>query len=166
MGNIKKEENQPEKIPAGGDAAQQNRRGGGGRGRGRNRWHNATGGGGGGGQHSSRFPTRSKDLPDNAVFDNTGQVDAANFQRSLKAIANYLHTTYSAEVSTAILKMQAVTITVEEEPTLQVDPTTNAVIPLTSWEEYKWKKTYTEQSNKLKVYNDSMPKAYIHIYNQ
>jgi hypothetical protein len=132
MGNIKKEEHQHEKIPAAGDAGQQHRRGAGGRGRGRNRWQNATGGSSGGGQNSARFPTRSKDLPDNAVFDNTGQVDAANFQCSLKAIANYLHTTYSTEVSTAILKMQDVTINIEEEPTLQIDPFTNNPVPLTT----------------------------------
>jgi hypothetical protein len=99
------------------------------------------------------------------VFDNTGQVDAANFQRSLKGMANFLHTTYSAEVSEAILKMQPIVINVEESPPQRTD--NNGVpIPLSSWEEYKWKKTYAEQSNRLKTYNESMPKAYIYIYNQ
>jgi hypothetical protein len=65
-----------------------------------------------------------------------------------------------------ILKMQDMTIAIEEEPTLQINPTTKKAIPLTLWEEYKWKKNYTEQSNKLKMYTNSMPKAYIHIYNQ
>jgi hypothetical protein len=94
--------------------------------------------GGGGPQNTStQFPTCNKDLPDNAVFDKMGQVDAANFQHSLKAIANYLNTTFSAEVSTAILKMQDITINIEEEPTLQTDPSTKKKILLTSWEEYK-----------------------------
>jgi hypothetical protein len=164
-----KDEKHAAKLPSEGDAGQQagqnNRRG---NRRTRNRWNNTAGAGGSAGQanNSAKFPTRNKELPENAVFDNTGQVDAANFQRSLKAMANYLHTTYSAEVSTAILTMQDVTIIVEEEPVLKKDPTTNQPIPLTSWEEYKWKKTYTEQSNKLKVYIDSMPKAFIHIHNQ
>jgi hypothetical protein len=52
-------------------------------------------------------------------------------------MANYLHTTYSAEVADAILKMRPVKIDIEEEPTLHTDPTTNKKIPLTSWEEYK-----------------------------
>ena len=114
---------------------------------------------------SNKFPTQNKDIPDAVVFDYTGQVDASNFQRSLKGMANYFHTTYSAEVSDAILKMQDIIITVDDEPTLHKDAVGND-IPLTSWEEYKWKKIYAEQSTKLKVYNDSVPKAYIHIYNQ
>jgi hypothetical protein len=100
------------------------------------------------------------------VFDNTGHNDAANFQRSLKGLANHLHTTYSAEVAEAILKMQAVTINVEDQPPIKMDPTTNLPVPLASWEEYKWRQEYTEQSKKLKLYNDSMPKAYIQLYNQ
>jgi len=85
------------------------------------------------------------------VFDNTGHNDAANFQRSLKGLANFLLTTYSAEVAEAILKMQAVSITVnDQQPPIK----------------YKWRQEYTEQSKKIKLYNDSMPKAYIHLYNQ
>ncbi len=53
------------------------------------------------------------------MFDNTGQNDAANFQRTLKGMANFLYTTYSAEVSEAILKMQAATITVDHQPPLK-----------------------------------------------
>jgi hypothetical protein len=70
-----------------------------------------------------------------------------------------LHTTYSAEaeVAKAILKMQAVSITVDDQPPIKTDPTTNQPIPLASWEEYKWRQEYTD---------DSMPKAYIHLYNQ
>jgi hypothetical protein len=52
-------------------------------------------------------------LPENLVLDNTGQNDAANFQRTLKGM------TYSAEVSEAILKMQAATITVDHQPPLK-----------------------------------------------
>jgi hypothetical protein len=105
-------------------------------------------------------------LPKNLVFDNTGQNDAANFQRSLKGMANFMHTTYSAEVAEVILKMQAVTIPIQEEPKARKDPDTGQPIPLTSWDKHKWKQTYNEQMAKLKVYKDSIPKAYIHIYNQ
>jgi hypothetical protein len=164
MGNDVKEEPGAKLSPGGGDAGQGNRRGGR---RGRNRWNNQAGAGGatGSATTSSKFPTRNKEIPDTVVFDNSGQVDAANFQCSLKGMANFFHTTYSAEVSDAILNMEDVVITVEDEPTLRKDGAGND-IPLTSWEEYKWKKTYAEQSGKLKIYTESMPKAYIHIYNQ
>jgi hypothetical protein len=69
-------------------------------------------------------------LPENLVFDNTGHNDAANFQRSLKGMANHLHTTYSAEVAEAILKMQAVSINVEDQPPIKTDPTTKLPVPL------------------------------------
>ena len=162
MGNDKNDELPDFKLPIN-DGGQQNRR----RGRNRNRWNNPEGGAGNiaNGNPSAKFPTRSKDLPEHVVFDNTGQVDAANFTRSLKGMANFLHTTYSAEVSEAILKMQMVVIDVDENPPQRVDGS-GVAIPLSSWEEYKWKKTYTEQSNRLKTYNESLPKAYIYIYNQ
>ena len=67
---------------------------------------------------------RNNDLPVNLVFNNMGQINVANVQQSLKGMPNYLHTTYSAEVSKAILKMQAIMINVEEEPVLQKDPIT------------------------------------------
>ena len=130
------------------------------------RWNNAAGAGGSPGQAAAKYPTRNKELPENLVFDNTGHNDAANFQRSLKGLANYLHTTYSAEVAKAVLKMQAVSIKVDDQPPIKTDPTTKLPVPLASWEEYKWRQEYTEQSKKLKLYNDSMPKAYIHLYNQ
>ena len=164
MGNEIKEEQNIVKLTGGGEAGQNNRQGGR---RVRNRQNNAaTGRGTPGNSNSNKFTTRNKEFPENSVFDDTGQNDAANFQQSLKGIVNYLHTTYSAEVSDVILKMQEVVINVKEEPTLQKDPVTNKDIPLTTREEYKWKKTYNEQNAKQKVYDDSMPKAYIHIYNQ
>ena len=163
MKNKFAEDQNAAKLADGGGAGQQQRRGP--NRRGGRRWNNATGVGGSPGQ-TVKYPTRNKELPENLVFDNTGQNDAANFQRTLKGMANFLHTTYSAEVSEAILKMQAVTITVDDLPPLKTDPTTNQPLPLASWEEYKWRQDYAEQSKKLKLYTDSMPKAYIHLYNQ
>jgi hypothetical protein len=165
MGNNVKDEPQDMKPPAN-EGGQNNCRGG--RGRNCNRWNNPTGRGGNAGQGnpSAKFPTQSKELPEHVVFDNTGQINAANFQRSLKGMANFLHTTYSAEVSEAILKMQEVVIAIEENPPQRVNPMTLVHVPLTSWEEYKWKKTYPEQSNRLKTDKESIPKAYIYVYNQ
>ena len=72
---------------SGGDAGQPNRRGGR---RGRNRWNNPAGTGGtvGSTTTSNKFPMRHKDILDTVVFNNTGQVDAANFQHSQKGMAN------------------------------------------------------------------------------
>ena len=47
-----------------------------------------------------------------------------------------MHTTYSAEVAKAILKMQAVTIPIQEEPKAQNDLDTGQPIALTSWDKH------------------------------
>ncbi len=159
-----KDEQNAVKLADGGDAGQQNRRGS--NRRGARRWNNAAGAGGSPGQATAKYPTCNKELPENLVFDNTGHNDAANFLRSLKGLANYLHTPYSAEVVEAVLKMRAVSIKVDNQPPIKTYPTTKLPLPLASWEEYKWRQEYTEQSKKFKLYNDSMPKAYIHLYNQ
>jgi len=144
-----KEEQNAAKLTDGGDGGQQNQRGP--NRRGARRWNNAAGGGGSPGHAAKKYPTCNKELPENLVFDKTGHNDAANFQRSLKGLTNFLHTTYSAEVAEAILKMQAVSITVDDQPPIKMDPSTNQPIPLASWEEYKWRQEYTEQSKKIKT---------------
>jgi len=109
MKAIVKEEPNAAKLTDEGDAGQNNRRGGFCRGGPRN--NNAAGGGGSSGNTpNAKYPTRNKDLPKNLVFDNTGHNDTAYFHRTLKGLANFMHTTYSAEVASAILKMQAVTL--------------------------------------------------------
>ena len=113
-----KEEPNAAKLPEGGDAGQQNQH----KGQRGCHWNNAAGAGGSPEQSATeKYPTRNKELPENLVFDNTGQNDAANFQHSLKGMANFMHTTYSAEVAKAILKMQAVTIPIQEEPKARKD---------------------------------------------
>ena len=159
---VKEERNARKVADEGGDGGQGHRRG---YRRGARRFSNAPGGGTSGNIPNAKYPTRNKDLPENLVFDNTGHNDAANFQRTLKGLANFLHTTYSAEVATAILKMQAVNIAIEDEPTPRKDAM-GVDIDLTAWDIHKWKEEYNAQLKTLKVYNDSMPKAYIHLYNQ
>ena len=62
--------------------------------------------------------------------------------------------------------MQVVTIPIQDEPKARTYPDTGKPLPLTSWDEHKWKQTYNEQMAKLKIYKNSIPKAYIHTYNQ
>jgi hypothetical protein len=122
---VKEESNAPRVAEeAGGGGGQGNRRG---YRRGARRFTNGAGGASSGNTPNAKYPTRNKDLPENLVFDNTGHNDAANFQRTLKGLANFLHTTYSAEVATVILKMQAVTIALEEEPTPRLDAAGNEI---------------------------------------
>jgi len=54
---------------------------------------------------------------------------------------------------------------VRREPKAQKD-FSGQDLQLTSWDIHKWKEEYNAQLKTLKVYNDSMPKAYIHLYNQ
>ena len=159
---VKEERNAPKVADKGGDGGHGNHCG---YRHGARRLNNVAGGGSSGNTPNAKYPTRNKDLPENLVFDNTGHNDAANFQRTLKGLANFLHTTYSAEVATAVLKMQAVNIALEDKPTPRTDAAGNE-ITLTAWDIHKWKEEYNAQLKTLKVYNDSMPKAYIHLYNQ
>ena len=168
MGNDVKEENNAPRPPAaaeaGGNNNNNNRRGGGRRGT-RNRWNNAAAGANSTPADKTKFKSRSKDIPDDVVFDNTGPNDAANFQHAVQGMADYLHTTYSADVGEAIRQMKEVTITLPSPPT----PTTDAsgiVTPISSSDEYRWKLEYSDANTRLKTYNTSMPKAYILIYNQ
>ena len=95
MGDNVKEEQQAATLSAGGDAGQNNKHGGC---RGRNHWNNTVGAGESTGQDntSAKFQMRNKELPEKVIFNNTGQVDAANFQCFLKGMENYLYTTYNA----------------------------------------------------------------------
>ena len=167
MGNDVKEENNAPRPPAAGEAGgnnNNNRRGGGRRGA-RNRWNNATAGGAPTQTDRNKFKSRNKDIPEDVVFDNTGPNDAANFQHAVQGMADYLHTTYSADVGEAIRQMKDITITLPDPPTPTTDASGNT-IPISSTEEYRWKLEYSDANTRLKTYNTSMPKAYIHIYNQ
>jgi hypothetical protein len=75
MGN--KVKGEQAKLPGGGDAGQNNQRGGC---RARNRWNNAAAGGGApGNNNGNKYTTRNKELPKNLVLDDMGLNNAANF---------------------------------------------------------------------------------------
>jgi hypothetical protein len=113
----------------------------------------------------NKFKSRNKDLPDDLTFNNTGPNDAANFQHALRGIADFLHTTYSVDVADAIRTMKDVVITIPKPPTSSTDSAGND-IPVSPIDEYIWKEDYKKQLVKKRLYDSSMPKAYIHIYNQ
>ena len=167
MGNDVKEEANAPRPPAAGDTGgnnNNNRRGGGRRGA-RNRWNNAAAGGAPTQADKNKFKSRHKDIPEDVVFDNTGPNDAANFQHAVQGMADYLHTTYSADVGEAIRQMKEIIITLPSPPTPTTDASGN-LIPISSSDEYRWKLEYSDTNTRLKTYTSSMPKAYILIYNQ
>ena len=128
----------------------------------RNRWNNMAAGrtpcpG-------NKFKSRNKDIANDLTFDNTGPNDAANFQHALRGIADYLHTTYSADVADAICHMKTVVIDIPD-PAIKQDKAGNN-IPIPSIDEYKWKEEYKEQIAQKRLYDTSMPKAFTHLYNQ
>jgi hypothetical protein len=155
-----KEENTPCVQGNDGGNNYNNRRGGR---RTRNRWNNATAGGTP--SSGNKFKSRNKDLPDDLTFNNTGPNDAANFQHALRGITDFLYTTYSADVADTIRTMKDVVITIPKPPTRRTDSAGND-IPVSPIDEYIWKEDYKEQLAKKRLYDSSMPKAYIHIYNQ
>ena len=165
MGNDVKEEINAPRPPAapeaGGNNNNNNRRGGGRRGA-RNRYNNAAAGSNPTHADKNKFKSRNKDIPEDVVFDNTGPNDAANFQHAVQGMADYLHTTYSADVGEAIRQMKEVTITLPSPPTPTTDAS-GAIIPISSSDEYRWKLEYSDANTRLKTYNTSMPKAYPHL---
>ena len=169
MVNDVKEENNSPRPPArdgaGNDNNNNNNNRRGGRRGARNRWNNATAGGTPTQNNAAKYKSRNKDIPDDVVFDNAGQNDAANFQHAVQGMANYLHTTYSAEVGDAIRLMKEVIITLPSPPAPTTDAAGNTV-PISFGDEFKWKQDYTDANARLRMYTTSMPKAFIHIYIQ
>ena len=116
------------------------------------------------GTSTGKFKSKLKELEDN-TFDKTGPNDAANFHRSLKNIANYLQIQHGANVSEAVRKMYAITITYPSVPQPKEDPITKTTISVTPIEEYLWKEDHKKSTARKDRYNKNRPK-YIIIYNQ
>jgi hypothetical protein len=110
----------------------------------------------------NKFKSRNKDIAEVIVFDKTSP---GNFQYAVQGMADYLHTTYSADVAEAIRQMKAITITLPAPPTPTTDAAGN-IISFSSSDEYRWKLEYSDANTHLKTYNTSISKAYILIYNQ
>ena len=69
------------------------------------------------------------------------------------------------DVADAIRTMKDVVITIPKPLTSSTDLAGND-IPVSPIDEYTWKEDYKERLAKKSLYDSSMPKAYIHIYNQ
>ena len=107
------EENKP-KINAGGDNNTNDARQGGRHDRrNRQRWSQ-------GQQQGGKFKGKTKEI-EHDTFDNTGQHDAAQFNKSLKNVANYLQLNHGNDVSKAVRNLTLVTITIPPKPVSQPD---------------------------------------------
>ena len=66
-------------------------------------------------QNGGLFKCKTKEITDN-IFDNTGQHDAAMFNKSLKNIANHLQLELGNDVSKAVHNMIATVIDILNTP--------------------------------------------------
>jgi hypothetical protein len=109
--------------------------------------------------HSGKFKGEIKDIEFD-VFDNTGLNNAANFNHSLKNIANYLQLQLGNDVSEAIRNMTPVPITIPPASTGQPDPNNpNATLPVTDIEFYLWKKGHAKATKRKDEYDEHMAKV-------
>jgi hypothetical protein len=116
--------------------------------------------------HNAEFKRKIKDIKFD-IFGNTGLNDAANFNPSLKNIANYLQCQLRNDVSEAIRNMMPMPITIPPAPTGQPNPNNpNATLPVTDIEFCLWKQGHGKANKKKDEYKEHMAKAYIVIVQQ
>ena len=72
-------------------------------------------------QGGTQFKGKTKEIAED-IFDNTGQHDAATFNKSLKNIADYLQLELGNNVSEAMRNMTDTTISIPAAPTPKPDP--------------------------------------------
>jgi hypothetical protein len=116
--------------------------------------------------HGGKFRGKIKDIADD-VFDNTGQNDAALFNKSLKNIADYLQLSLGNDVSEAVRNMAPITITIPPPPQGAPDPNdATRRLPISEVDLYLWKQEHSKASKKKNDYEDQLSKAYIIIIQQ
>ena len=138
------EENKP-KIATGGEnnnADAQNKKN-----RNRHRWSQ--------GQHQGgKFKGKTKEIEFD-TFDNTGQHDAAQFNKSLKNIADYLQLNHGNDVSEAVRNLTPVNITVPPQPTGEIDPNdATKRLPVTEVDLYLWKRAHSKSQDRRDKYDE------------
>ena len=166
MGDRDIKPNIPPGTPPAGDGA--GRRAGGG----------TPGGGGGRRQHrrhyntppssGTKFVSRNKGI-EHDIFDNTGSNDAAQFNKSLVQIADYLleKLDHGRDVSEAIRNMTDANIVIPQPPQGLPDPNDSTkTLPVDDLQIYVWKDAFTRASKRKDYYDDGLDKAYVIIYNQ
>ena len=109
--------------------------------------------------HSGKFKGKIKDIEFD-LFDNTGLNDAANFNRSLKNIADYLQLQLRNDVFEAICNMMPMPSTIPPAPTGRPDPNNpNVTLPVTNIELYLWKQGHVKAIKRKDEYDEHMAKV-------
>ena len=127
--------------------------------RNRHRWNQ-------GQQQGGKFKGKTKEI-ELDTFDNTGQHDAAQFNKSLKNIADYLQLNHGNNVSKAVRNLTPVNIAIPHQPVGEIDPNDDTKrLPVTEVALYLWKREHTKAQDQLDKYNKNKAKAYIIVFHQ
>ena len=127
----------------------------------RNNWHRWQQGRHGG----TPFKGKTKEIAE--IFDNTGQHDAATFNKLLKNITDHLELELGNNFSEAVRNMTDTKITIPATPTPKPDPKDSTVmIPPSDINIFQWKCKFTKASDCLDKYEENTAKAYMIIYHQ
>ena len=127
--------------------------------RNRHRWNQ-------GQQQGGKFKGKTKEIEQD-TFDNTGQHDAAQFNKSLKNIADYLQLNHGNDVSEAVRNLTPVNIAIPRQPMGAIDPSdATKRLPVTEVDLYLWKREHTKAQDRQDKYDENMAKAYIIVYHQ
>ena len=121
-----------------------------------------------GNQPGGKFKGKTKDIEFD-TFDNTGQHDAAQFNKSLKNIADYLQLNYWNDVSEAVRNMTTVNIPIPATPLGELDPsdTTGSMrLKVSDVDLCLWKREHAKAQDRKDKYDKNMAKAYIIVYHQ
>ncbi len=116
----------------------------------------------------AKFVSRNKGI-EHDIFDNTGTNDAAQFNKSLLQIADYLleKLDHVHDVSDAVRNMTDANIVIPTAPKGLPDPNDSTkLLPVDDIAIFQYKDAFTRASKRTDYYADGIDKAYIIIFNQ
>ena len=117
-------------------------------------------------QQGGKFKGKTKEIEQD-TFDNTSQHDAAQFNKSLKNIADYLQLNHGNDVSEAVRNLTPVNIAIPRQPMGAINPSdATKRLPVTEVDLYLWKREHTKAQDRQDKYDENMAKAYIIVYHQ
>jgi hypothetical protein len=117
-------------------------------------------------QQGGKFKGKTKEI-EHDTFDNTGQHDPAQFNKSLKNIADYLQLNHGNDVSEAVHNLTPVDIPIPRQPVGAINPNDDTKrLPVTEVDLYLWKREHTKAQDRRDKYDENMAKAYIIVFHQ
>jgi hypothetical protein len=120
------------------------------------------------GNQQGKFKGKTKEIEYN-TFNNTGPHDAAQFNKSLKNIADYLQLNHDNDVLEAVRNMTPVLISIPPVPMRLPDSSDASGVkrlPITEVDLYLWKREHNKAQDRKDKYDKNMVKAYIIFYHQ